>query len=229
VGDVAIDSSGNGRDGSLAFGPVWVDGKFGKALEFNGKGSKLAIDGYFGIGGNEPRSVVFWWKGGPPPHRHSWVKWGIIGGGQLYQVKGRIVEPNTVLLTVNTGGAGSATGTTNVCDDKWHHIAVVLPSEENATAAHQLYVDGVPELDAQVSPGKLNTENQTNMVHIGSEVPGIWQDDFARGIMDEVAIIRAPLSEADINAIMTQGFLKALAVEHTDTLVTTWAAAKMQY
>jgi hypothetical protein len=100
---------------------------------------------------------------------------------------------------------------------------------ENFTASHQLYVDGVPELDAQVSAGQLNTENKTNNVHIGAEVPGIWQDDFARGIMDEVAIIHAPLSEADIKTIMNEGFVRALAVEHTGILVTTWAAAKMQY
>ena len=34
-GDTAKDSSGNGNDGTLE-GPKWVDGKFGKALEFNG-------------------------------------------------------------------------------------------------------------------------------------------------------------------------------------------------
>jgi len=34
-GDVAVDLSGNGHDGSIE-GAKWVEGKFGKALSFNG-------------------------------------------------------------------------------------------------------------------------------------------------------------------------------------------------
>ena len=36
-GNVAKDSSGNGYDGKLMNGPKWVKGKFGMALEFDGK------------------------------------------------------------------------------------------------------------------------------------------------------------------------------------------------
>ncbi len=32
----AADSSGNGNNGTLTNGPVWVDGKYGKALQFDG-------------------------------------------------------------------------------------------------------------------------------------------------------------------------------------------------
>jgi len=35
-GDTAKDSSGSGNDGTLANNPKWVEGKSGKALEFNG-------------------------------------------------------------------------------------------------------------------------------------------------------------------------------------------------
>ena len=35
-GDVAKDSSGNGNDGTLEGNPKWVNGKFGKALSFDG-------------------------------------------------------------------------------------------------------------------------------------------------------------------------------------------------
>ena len=41
-GEVAEDSSANGNDGELKVGPKWVDGKFGKALEFDG------VDDYAG-------------------------------------------------------------------------------------------------------------------------------------------------------------------------------------
>ena len=35
-GNTTKDSSGNGNDGTLMEKPKWVDGKFGKALEFDG-------------------------------------------------------------------------------------------------------------------------------------------------------------------------------------------------
>jgi hypothetical protein len=36
-GEKAKDSSGRGNDGELKNNPKWVEGKFGKALEFDGK------------------------------------------------------------------------------------------------------------------------------------------------------------------------------------------------
>ncbi|MDQ1317208.1 MAG: hypothetical protein QG588_859, partial [Candidatus Poribacteria bacterium] len=38
-GNTTIDSSGNKNDGKLMGEPKWVDGKFGKALSFDGVGN----------------------------------------------------------------------------------------------------------------------------------------------------------------------------------------------
>ncbi len=41
-GTTAFDSSGNGNDGTLQGAPAWVDdGKFGKAVKFNGSSDYL--------------------------------------------------------------------------------------------------------------------------------------------------------------------------------------------
>ncbi len=42
-GDSAGDSSGYNRDGNLQGGAKWVEGKFGKALELNGKDAWVDI------------------------------------------------------------------------------------------------------------------------------------------------------------------------------------------
>ena len=39
TGDIAEDSSGNGNDGTLGGGPTWIDGVYGKALDFSGSSS----------------------------------------------------------------------------------------------------------------------------------------------------------------------------------------------
>jgi len=36
LGNTALDSSGNGNDGTFVGNPQWVTGKFGGALEFDG-------------------------------------------------------------------------------------------------------------------------------------------------------------------------------------------------
>lgn len=226
-GEIARDSSGNGRDGA-ASRTVWVDGMFGKALEFNGTGAKLIIDNYKGVGGMNPRTVVFWWKGLNATSRHSWVKWGVDMPSQKYFIRGNNSIPGVVPLRVDLNGGGFTSGI-DVCDGKWHHIAVVLANDSVSVEGHKLYIDGKSDEDIQVSGFNVDTNIETNAVHIGSEIPGIWQNDYAKGIMDEVAILNTGLSEADINTIMTDGFSKALAVEHTGKLATTWAAAKTQY
>jgi hypothetical protein len=42
-GDVAKDIAGNANDGALKTGPKWVDGKFGKGLEFDGKSAYVEV------------------------------------------------------------------------------------------------------------------------------------------------------------------------------------------
>ena len=41
-GTLAADASGNGHDGEIS-NPDWVDGKFGKALQFGGEGSDVFV------------------------------------------------------------------------------------------------------------------------------------------------------------------------------------------
>ena len=48
-GEVTKDSSGNGNDGKLMNGPKWVDGKFGKALEFDGTDDNVEMPNDSGL------------------------------------------------------------------------------------------------------------------------------------------------------------------------------------
>jgi len=223
-GEVAIDSSGNGNDGTIR-GAEWVDGKFDKALEFDGTGrDKLVINGYFGIGGADPRTIVFWWKGSAIS-RHSWVKWGINSPGQKYHIRGDTGVTGKVTLQVETNGGGCR-GKTDVCDGKWHHIAVVLPVGSDSVDDHLLYVDGVLETQTGGGDVGVDTDTNTTEVHIGTPLA---HHVFANGVMDEIAIFNVALDENEINNIMTNGLKTVLAVEQTDKLATTWATVKTKY
>ena len=58
-GDTTKDVSGNGNDGTLINKPKWVDGKFGKALEFDGSSFvDMGNDESLQFDGNV--TIVFW-------------------------------------------------------------------------------------------------------------------------------------------------------------------------
>ena len=60
-GTTAVDSSGNGHDGTLLLDPLWVAGKYGGALEFAGlSGQRVEMEGYDGILGTQNRTVMAW-------------------------------------------------------------------------------------------------------------------------------------------------------------------------
>ena len=44
-GDVTKDISGNGYQGNISVGAKWTKGKFGNALEFNGKDGDVQVPG----------------------------------------------------------------------------------------------------------------------------------------------------------------------------------------
>jgi hypothetical protein len=60
-GTVASDSVG-GNDGTLNGDPTWRpgDGKIGVAMEFDGDGDYVEVEGYKGISGPNPRTVTAW-------------------------------------------------------------------------------------------------------------------------------------------------------------------------
>jgi len=221
-GNVAKDLSGNGHDGDVD-GPKWVDGKFGKALEFDGKDDQVVIKNYFGVGGKEPRTTVLWWKANGAKD-HSWVKWGINANTQKYYVRAHPAGAECYLRVETQGGQHY--GSTNVCDGEWHHLAVVFPKGSDSVKDHLLYVDGVLETKTAGNDVGVNTDTKTTEVHIGAPLA---HHTFAAGVMDEIAIFNIDLTEDDIKTIMTKGFKVALAVEQTDKLTSTWAKIKTQY
>ena len=60
-GNVLLDSSGNGRDGTIMDNFQWIPGVFGSALQMNGvNGQRIEVAGYDGILGTSDRTVVAW-------------------------------------------------------------------------------------------------------------------------------------------------------------------------
>ena len=87
-----------------------------------------------------------------------------------------------------------------------------------------LYVDGETVADLKVGKPSFSQQHDGGSIWLTRWKGGAgW--DF-KGVLDELAIFNAPLSEDDLNTVMTDGLEKALAVSPAGKLTTTWGNIK---
>lgn len=217
-GDVAIDSSPNGRNGTI-IGAQYVNGVFGTGLQYDGVDDNLIIDDYAGVGGQDPRSILFWFKA-DETRQHSWVKWGPNTTGAKYYIRAH-PSGEQCFLRIEVAG-GQNYGNDDVCDGEWHHCAVIFPSGSDSVQDHDLYVDG--NLQEKVGNDQvMDTDAQAQVVNIGARITG---HHFLYGMLDELAIFSTDLDADQINNIKDNGLYGSVSVDPQDKLATSWASIK---
>jgi len=219
-GDSTRDSSGNSRDGVFLDANWSADGAFGSAVEIQGGDTHVAIDGFNGVNGSDPRTTVLWFKG-DAAIEHSWVKWGVNVTTNKYYIRSHLAG-GECWLRIETAG-GQHYGGTNVCDGQWHHLAVAFPPGSDMVKQHLLYVDGELETVTGGADVGVATDTASQQVVIGGRLANHVN---AEGLIDEVAIFSVELSEDDIRKIMDQGLTGALGVDPRGKTATTWANIK---
>ena len=130
-GDKAKDSSGNGNEGKLLRNINWVDGKFGKALEFDGNTGTYVNCGK-GASLNSPSTltIVAWVK---PMASSKFDYTAILGRGLsaswgIYTTK----APNNLYIRLFTkGGQTQLTSTKAFETEVWSHFAVAYNGKKD--------------------------------------------------------------------------------------------------
>jgi hypothetical protein len=140
------DSSVNARHGTAMGGPVFVAGKVGQALSFDGADDYVEITGYKGILGPNPFSISAWIN---TSGNGTIMGWGSTAGGAT-RVEFRI---NADRLRCES--QGNVQGDTTLPDNKWIHVAVTVKAgavidDPDVT----LYIDG--QDDTRTSTGSTN-------------------------------------------------------------------------
>lgn len=209
------------------------------ALQFNGTSS--VVDAAFeGVGGTNPRTIALWVQ--LADVTDAAVSQGLVSYGS------RAANGQKWHFRINDGGAprvqgairteaqgGNQTGTTNIADGNWHHVASVFPGgdgSDNTDVIH--YVDGILE-------GETGTTDEPIDTGIGGTFPrvsigarrqdGNSTDDgalssFLNGSLDDVRIYDHALSQGEIQALVPEpagctllligaiGFLASLRSRH---------------
>jgi hypothetical protein len=221
TGDVANDSSAKGNRGTLTNGPKWVAGKFGRAVEFDGKDDIVISSSPLGLSGNAERSVAFWIKPTSSDGFQPVVSWGVAGGQKAYWVEynGNEGGPNTIRVC---GYDADAYTKATLPLGQWHHVAVVYPGKVSET---KFYYNGVSQEVKLYAGNQKDTLDTTDSTVTIGDAPihrNINRNPFV-GAIDEVAIFNVALTEDDVKEIMTKG-LKA--VSPAGKLVTVWGTIK---
>ncbi|RKU27663.1 hypothetical protein C6499_11690 [Candidatus Poribacteria bacterium] len=215
-GNETKDASGNNHDGTIN-GAKWKDGKFGKALEFDG-GQWVTIESTPELQVGEELTMMAWFFA---TDIGDWRQ--LIAKSNEYLL--RIDPPgegNKMSAFVKPGGSWEPRASAHVPDEKkWIHFAATYDSNAKNEQL-VVYVNG-KRAGVSTRPGDIAVTG--NAVEIGRWGGG----SYFVGIIDEAAIFNTVLSEDDLTTIAEHGLAKALgglAVAPTNKLATTWATLK---
>jgi hypothetical protein len=195
-GTTAVDTSGNGNDGTIEGGAEWVAGQLGGALEFNGSGARV-------VASNIPfdeRSFTI----------AMWVNAVLYTGEQVVFSTGLTGSTNTD-MHLRIGGPGSGNVPAGgvrmgfysndldtpggiIEENNWYHITFWYDFENQN---RRIYINGVLEAEAAATP-YLGTSGDTV---IGAWGTGQW----FQGIIDDVQVYNHALTEGEILAAMQGG------------------------
>ena len=216
-GKIAKDLSGNGNDGTLE-GPNWVDGKFGKALEFSGAGDYVNT-------GNDPitdtnatkiLSISAWVKRTTKTSKvlvaiRRTPGGYILGVGVLGATTNQIKMTKFAIVDIYLGDFPQ--------DTDWHHIVGVWDEKGQI-----VYIDGV------VNGNSADTANfssaSTGNLLIGGDT---GDQGYTDGTIDDVGVFNVALTEGDAKDIMNMGLGRATGltpVSPKGRLTTVWGEIK---
>jgi hypothetical protein len=199
-GNIAVDSSGNGRDGTIS-GADWISPGWngtGYCLDFDGQGTDRVSLGTFDVSGGAI-SIACWFKADnldTPGNDPRMVSKAIGGSSQDHWFmvsSSRVGNEKRLRFRLKTDGdtgeikAGPA-GTIEL--DVWIHVAATWDG-----STMRIYKNGV-EVGSLAKGGTLSTNPAAN-VSIGNQPAGAGDRPFD-GLIDEVLICNQALSVAEI-------------------------------
>jgi hypothetical protein len=229
-GEVATDSSGNGNDGEI-FGAAWTDGKFGKALEFDGVDNHVDMLEVSGIPtGSDARSITVWFytevSGGTYKNNISSIVQQAEdsnGAGKFFCVAPRFY-PDTGTESIGLwGNSRNVLGADGKVElDTWNFVAVTYDGSTT-----KVYINGEERMSG--TPALDTSGAHRNNFYIARQNDSNYNGVF-NGIVDEVGFFNRALTDDEIEDVMNLGLARAAlglaAVSPSDKLATKWGSLR---
>ena len=192
-GTTVHDASGNGLDGTIQGDPMWVAGKIGGAMEFDGDGDYVDFgnDPVFDI--TEQITLAVWVNANDlnNSEHNCWLG----KGDNAYAIKHQ--TGNYIEFFVYDGDWHSTQYTTDLdsLNGDWHHMAGTFDGSEL-----KFYLDGQLEVTLAFA-GTIGTAAHPVTMGENSQVTGRFFD----GMLDDARMYNHAMTEGEILGIMLGG------------------------
>lgn len=201
-GNTAYNSASSQYNGKLDNGPVWVNGKFGKALYFDSNDDAVEIIDSADIAEGTAITVSVWMKSLElNTHREIITKHKY--DNSQWQWRLDQLSSNRLSFSVQDSKIVSAeSDSVNLIDDKgWHHLAGVYDG-----SAVYLYVDGI-SVDSSPPPLTGKIADYKHHICIGSAWAGsscgATSVDNFYGYLDDVRIYDRAFSAEEVKELFS--------------------------
>ena len=198
-GSVLKDSSGNGNDGVI-YGATWVDGKYGKALSFDG------VDDYVEVPHSTSLDIT------DEITIEAWFRAIDVSGNPFILAHGESFDTDKFQysLYIESGilkswfeesddSDNQVKGSNTLATNKWYQGAVVRTSD----GYFILYLNG--KVEGSISTNKKPPSISHSLtMGLRTNSPNVYQDYF-NGIIDEVRIYNRALTTEEIKEHYEQG------------------------
>ena len=228
--EVITDATGNGHNARLVNEPKLRNGKFNTAMEFSQRRkSYLLVPDHEALQLTDSITMLAWVK--RPASPKDAAPYYIFAKGNTWQsdtpafgISLHKVFNNMFYFWYR----GGYQGTDGIKDDQWHHYAVVAKAKTTEAVFYidgelkpVKYGDGAKRIELEPTP-----EGRRIDMHIGAITPGRF-DAYSDNTIDEVAVFKTMLTQAEIRKLMTVGLDRGIySVSPSDKLATSWARIK---
>ena len=238
-GDLYDDIEGNDGEfwGAPAQNkPVYVDGQFGRAIEFDG------IDDYIEIPDDEafhlPEGLtVAAWINIKAGGDHAAICWKgeQIGWGSNYSWRVCLTSDTGMTWGRCTAASEAYFATAGVLPGtrEWIHVALTCMSPD-APTSQRAYVNGEDITDVTDQAGNLNVQppfltfdGEPVILGVGRSVNGnIGEDTYFNGLIDDLGIWDRGLTAEEVEEVMDRGLPSRFSVDARGKMATTWGRLK---
>ena len=201
-GRTVSDHSKYGNNGELVGNPTLVEGKFGKALKFNGRSDWVEIPHDESLTVDKNVTVMAWIKtprhGGP--NAALWQC--IVAKGNNPRSYSLYTEYRTGCLHLSISDFHGGNSRQHIALNRWQHIVAQVDN-----GMHRYWINGKSTAEFPID-ASLPGQDDTASVRIGSShdtKPAASPDRHFRGLIDELRIWNRALSHDEIIKEMDTG------------------------
>jgi hypothetical protein len=195
-GNIVYDTSGNNNNGTIN-GATWCDGKYGKALQFNGQNNYVEVPSSDSLEIDENVTIA------------AWINWidagdtwlGILANGQQngpWENYGLFVNRSSrflyFTLSLNGGHVVQQTSNNVIVPNEWVHVCA---SWDGSKA--RIYINGQMKLETAQSGTLVPTGLPLRIGHRNGS------PHYFNGTIDEVRVYNHALTESEILVAMEGG------------------------